>query len=232
MMADNSALKALEPLKIPSVADTIFEELHQQILSLELPPGTKISEADVAKALGVSRQPVRDAFFRLSQLGFLLIRPQRATVISKISKAAVLRARFVRIALEVACWTAAMKVIVEDQFDELDDLLKEQKAAIAQNDQKLFHALDDDLHRRICKIAGHEYVWALIKEQKAHMDRVRFISLTIGAAQRAYDDHVELLAALRSGNRAKLEETLNEHLGRIERILGQISAEKPEYFQD
>jgi DNA-binding GntR family transcriptional regulator len=231
-MTDKSALKALEPLKILSVADTIFEELHQQILSLELPPGTKVSEADVAKALGVSRQPVRDAFFRLSQLGFLLIRPQRATVISKISKAAVLRARFVRIALETACWTAAMEVITEEQICDLEALLEEQKAAIEANDQKLFHALDDDLHCRICKIAGHKHVWTLIKEQKVHMDRVRFISLTIGAAQRAYDDHLELIAALRSGQKSQLEATLKEHLGRIERILAQISAEKPENFQE
>jgi DNA-binding GntR family transcriptional regulator len=231
-MTDSGALKALEPLKIPSVADTIFAELHQQILSLELPPGTKVSEADVAKALGVSRQPVRDAFFRLSQLGFLLIRPQRATVISKISKAAVLRARFVRIALETACWTAAMEVITEEQISDLEDLLKEQSAAIEANDQKLFHTLDDDLHCRICKIAGHQHVWTLIKEQKVHMDRVRFISLTIGAAQRAYDDHLELIAALRSGQKSQLEATLKEHLGRIERILAQISAEKPENFQE
>lgn len=230
-MADSSALKALEPIKIPSVADTVFETLHQQILSLELPPGTKVSEAEVAKALGVSRQPVRDAFFRLSQLGFLLIRPQRATVISKISEEAVLRAKFVRIALEHACWTAAMEVITEAQISELEDILEDQKEAIAANDQNRFHVLDDAFHQQICAIAGHDYVWSLIREPKAHMDRVRFISLTIGAAQRAYDDHLELIAALRKRQKPLLEATLNEHLGRIELILQQIRAEKPDYFQ-
>jgi DNA-binding GntR family transcriptional regulator len=74
--------------------------LHSQILLLELPPGTKMSEVEVAKALGVSRQPVRDAFYRLSKLGFLSIRPQRATLVSQISSTAVLQARFVRNALE------------------------------------------------------------------------------------------------------------------------------------
>ncbi len=231
-MTDSGALKALEPLKIPSVTDTVFAELHQQILSLELPPGTKVSEVEVAKALGISRQPVRDAFFRLSQLGFLLIRPQRATVISKISEAAVLRARFVRTALEMACWTAALALISNSQIEELAKTLGDQKAAVDANDQKLFHALDDDFHRRICEIAGHEYVWALIREQKAHMDRVRFISLTIGAAQKAYDDHIDLIDALRQRDRSRLETVLTEHLGRIELILGRIRAEKPEYFQE
>ncbi|GAB4526389.1 MAG: GntR family transcriptional regulator [Roseibium sp.] len=231
-MTDGSALKALEPLKIPSMADTVFEELHRQILSLELPPGTKVSEIEVAKALGISRQPVRDAFFRLSQLGFLLIRPQRATVITKISEAAVLKARFVRIALEMACWKAAIELITDDQIADLETILEEQKAAVEANDQQLFHTLDDGFHRRICEIAGHDYVWSMIKEQKAHMDRVRFISLTIGAARKAYDDHIELIEALRKRDKARLEATLTEHLGRIAFILGQIRAEKPEYFQE
>jgi DNA-binding GntR family transcriptional regulator len=231
-MSEKSVLQVLEPINIPSVTESVFEELHQQILSLDLPPGTKISEADVARALGVSRQPVRDAFFRLSQLGFLLIRPQRATVISKISEAAVLRAKFIRIALELACWNVAMEVMTEEQAAGLEDILKQQKSAIRAGDQKRFHLLDDDFHRSICHIAGHEYVWGLIKEQKAHMDRVRFLSLTKGAARQAYDDHVALLDVMRARRRSRLEPLLNEHLGRIATILVTMRAEKPAYFQE
>lgn len=231
-MSENSALKALGPIKVQSVTDTVFEELNQQILSLDLPPGTKVSEVDVAKALGVSRQPVRDAFFRLSQLGFLLIRPQRATVISKISEEAVLRAKFIRVALEIACWSAAADVVTGEQIKELKEFLKQQKSAVDANNQKLFHELDDAFHRTICRIAGHEYVWSFIREQKAHMDRVRFISLTIGAAQTAYEDHIVLIDALQNRDKSRIEPALTEHLGRIEKILEKIRLEKPEFFQD
>ncbi|MDN3720890.1 GntR family transcriptional regulator [Roseibium salinum] len=197
-MTEISALKALEPIKIPTVADTVFEELHQQILSLELAPGTRVSEVEVSKAFGVSRQPVRDAFYRLSQLGFLSIRPQRATVITKISEAAVLRARFIRTALELACLRAALKVITDDDLKDLKQLLEEQQVAVSANERQLFHRLDDDFHRRICEISGHEYVWTLIREQKAHMDRVRFLSLASGA-QAALDDHVAIISAVQAG---------------------------------
>ena len=54
-----------------TTTDAVFEALHAQILSLELLPGTRISEAEVAAKLGVSRQPVRDAFNRLSNLQLL-----------------------------------------------------------------------------------------------------------------------------------------------------------------
>lgn len=230
-MSDSSALKVLEPLKIPTVADTVFEELHQQILSLELAPGTRVSEAEVAKAFGVSRQPVRDAFYRLSQLGFLLIRPQRATVITKISEAAVLRARFVRTALEVACLRAAIKVITDAQIGDLEALMTEQDAAVKADDRQLFHKLDDSFHRRICEISGHDYVWALIREQKAHMDRVRFLSLASGA-RTALDDHIVIIDAIRDRNGPRAEAVLTEHLGRIATILGEIRSGNPDHFEE
>lgn len=230
-MSEISALKVLEPLRIPSVADTVFEELHQQILSLDLAPGTRMSEIEVAKAFGVSRQPVRDAFYRLSQLGFLQIRPQRATVITKISEAAVLRAKFVRTALEIACLRAAIEAITDDQIKDLDELLKEQKAAVTADERQLFHKLDDTFHRRMCEISGHDYVWALIREQKAHMDRVRFLSLASGA-QAALDDHVSIMDAVRKRDSKQAEALMTAHLGRISTILGRIRAENQAHFEE
>lgn len=64
------------------------------------------------------------------------------------------------------------------------------------------------------------------------MDRVRFISLTIGAAQSAYEDHIVLIDALQNRDKSRIEPALIEHLGRIEKILEKIRLEKPEFFQD
>ena len=66
-------------------ADSVFERLHSDIVSLRLAPGTKLSEIEVAKRSDVSRQPVREAFIRLSDMNLLKIRPQKATVVRKIS---------------------------------------------------------------------------------------------------------------------------------------------------
>ncbi len=81
-----------------SITDQVFDNLYWAITSLKLAPGTKLSEADIAVQLGVSRQPVRDAFYRLSQRGYLEIKPQRATLVSRISEQQVSNARFIRAA--------------------------------------------------------------------------------------------------------------------------------------
>jgi DNA-binding GntR family transcriptional regulator len=78
-----------------STADVVFDRLHEEIATLSILPGTKISEADIARRFGVSRQPARDAFRRLHNLDLLEIRPQRATVVRRFSLAEIENTRFV-----------------------------------------------------------------------------------------------------------------------------------------
>lgn len=76
----------------PNVADQVLAVLQQGILTPGLQPSTRISEAEVARKMGVSRQPVGEALKRLAKRGSLLIRPQSCTTVSLISKNAILRA--------------------------------------------------------------------------------------------------------------------------------------------
>lgn len=229
-MPDATLLKALEPISRPSVTDAVFEELHRQILSLELPPGTKMSETDVAQIMGVSRQPVRDAFYRLSMLGFLTIRPQRATVVSAIQESAVMQARFIRSAIEAETVRVACDVLTEEDLAALESILNNQRSAVEARDAALFHALDDQFHREICERTGHGYAWDIIRENKAHMDRVRFLSLSF-ASPDAYGDHLKVMAALRSRDPALAMAEMRSHLGRIRHQIRRIRAENQTYFE-
>lgn len=226
-----SPLRTLEPLNRPSVADTVFDELHNQILLLELPPGTKMSEAEVAKALGVSRQPVRDAFYRLSKLGFLSIRPQRATLVSQISPAGVLQARFVRNALEAETVRTACRVLIEQDHEALDEIVEKQRQAVEAKDPISFHGLDDQFHKEICERAGLSFAWDVIRENKAHMDRVRFLSLSF-ASQDAFNDHLEVMNAIRARDEEKAMHHMRVHLSRIKDQIVRIRADHGRYFAD
>ena len=68
--------------------------LYRQVLTLELPPDAVLSEAEVARRMGVSRQPVRDAFWRLSQLGFLPSGRSGRRRSARFSERSVEQARF------------------------------------------------------------------------------------------------------------------------------------------
>ena len=228
-MSDSALLKVLEPISRPSVTDAVFEELHRQILALDLPPGTKMSEVDVARIMGVSRQPVRDAFYRLSTLGFLTIRPQRATVVSAISETAVLQARFIRSAIEAETVRMACVRLREGDFAALDTVLEQQRAAVEACDAVGFHALDDLFHREICERSGHGFAWEIIRENKAHMDRVRFLSLSFASLD-AFGDHLRVMAALRARDAVGAMDAMHAHLSRIKVQMRRIRSEHEAFF--
>lgn len=133
-MLDQLPLRPIEETRGPSVTDLVFDALYRQVVELKIEPGTKISEAEVSKLMGVSRQPVRDAFYRLSQLGFLLVRPQRATVVTHISPQAVCEAAFMRTAIELETVRAAALAMDSKECAELEALIEEQTKAIEAGD--------------------------------------------------------------------------------------------------
>jgi DNA-binding GntR family transcriptional regulator len=222
-------LPSLDAVRAPSAADRIFGMLYRRVITLELPPGARLSEAEVARQMGVSRQPVRDAFWRLSRLGFLTIRPQRATTVSPISPRSVERARFIRTALEIETLRLASERCTEADIAGLRQQVAEQRAAVAAGDHERFHSLDDAFHRTICELAGTDFAWSLILEHKAHMDRVRFLSLAFNAPQ-ALEDHCRILEALAAGDAEAATAVMRTHLGRITEIIRRIRAEHLDYF--
>jgi len=214
-----------------TATDQIFQTLYDAVVSLKLLPGTKVSEIDIARQLNVSRQPVRDAFFRLSKLGFIAIRPQRATLITKISERAVLDAAFVRTALEVECLRLALETVGPEEIARLRDNLARQKASIGGKDPSVFHALDEEFHATLCSIAGQPHAWSLIQEQKAQMDRVRWLTLTDARQTSVHAEHTAIVDAMEHGNAKEAERQLRLHLGDIRNALVRIRDAHAAYFE-
>ena len=118
-----------------TTTDVVFDQLYDEIVSLRLLPGTKLSEADVARRFGVSRQPVRDAFSRLGNLELLLIRPQKATEVRGFSMRHIANARFVRLAVELEVIRHACSVWDETRAGKLEQNLQQQQLAVDNNQQ-------------------------------------------------------------------------------------------------
>ena len=102
---------------------------------------------------------------------------------------------------------------------------------MAAGERERFHALDDEFHRMLCDLAGRGFAWSLIRDNKAHMDRVRFLSLAFSAEQ-ALADHRVILAALAVGDTAAAVAQMRTHLGRISEIIARIRMEHAEYLAE
>ena len=216
-----------------TTTDIVFETLHTKILSLELLPGTRISEADVAAKLGVSRQPVRDAFNRLSNLQLLKVRPQRATVVSGFSITEIENARFIRLAVELEVAKLASRAWDETFAATLNGNLEKQKAAFNSGQIDAFHQLDYDFHKLICELSGHPLAFQTILECKQKVDRLCMLSLAREEEVAAVMvDHERIAEALSTGSSKKVETVIRSHLGRLDRAIKDIHQVHSVYFDD
>lgn len=213
-------------------ADDVFEFLRTQIVTMQMLPGDKISEADVAARFGVSRQPVRDAFSRLSNQNLLLVRPQRATTVRRFSLEAIALARFVRLAVELEVADHAIAHFTPEQLDWFEDNLTQQRAAAKAGDADKFHDLDYEFHRLIAKVAQSESAFLVIAENKAQVDRMCTLSLTDQDTMfELIKDHESIVVHLKTYDRQGLRQQIRRHLSRLDSTIEEIHEQHAGYFE-
>jgi DNA-binding GntR family transcriptional regulator len=213
--------------------DDVFSYLHEQISTLQLKPGDRISEAEIAGQFGVSRQPVRDAFSRLANLDLLLIRPQRATEVRRFSLREIEKARFVRAAIEKEVLLRAAARCDADAAARLDDALAQQDTAVAAADVETFGRLDYVFHKILCEIGDVDFAFDVIMEQKAKVDRLCRLSLS--KEQRMPDlvvDHREIAEGIRLHDAKAAIAAGMKHLSRLDETIAHITASNANYFEN
>lgn len=226
MLAEARTDHGLDPAM--PITPQIYRILRERIVRNDLKPGNQISEAEIARGYAVSRQPVREAFIRLAAEGLVTIRPQRATVISKIAYAAVLDARFLREAIEADI----VRLLAERPDPALVAALREglarQEAAV--NAPQAFIQLDEAFHRTLAEGAGKGGAWRLIEGLKSQMDRVRFLSLGQFPVAKLIDQHGLIVDRIEAGDRPGAEAAIRHHLREVLADLPAILRASPEFF--
>jgi len=207
----------------------VYHVLKQAIVCAELPPGSRVSDIELAKQLETSRQPIREAILRLQTEDLLDVRPQRGTFVKRISVSAILDARFVREAIE-----ADIVCLLAEQADsavvrELEQQLDAQRRTLQSAPQQ-FMKLDDEFHRTLAEGAGKPYAWRVIESVKTQMDRVRYLSFNHFHVERLIRQHSQVVEAIADGRSVEAMEHMRLHLRGILESIYEIAGEYPDYF--
>ncbi len=218
-------------LKPATMSYRVFEALKLAIVQLQLRPGNLLSEAEVAKQLGVSRQPVREAFIKLAEVGLVEIRPQRGTFVVLISRRDVENARFIREAIEVAVVRKAADAARPDELGRLNTLLARQREASEAGDHAYFLRLDEAFHQTIARSVDCEHAWRVIESLKAQMDRVRYLSIPLATPiDTLIAQHERIAAAITAHDAEEAATEMQQHLSEILTSLPKIEAANPDMF--
>ena len=212
--------------------EEIFLQLKSDIISMKLEPGAKISEAEVAKARNVSRQPVREAFLRLGELTLLQITPQKATRVCKISHQKLRSTRFLRAAVEVEVVRVACHEATPEALDAIADNLAQQKIAVAARDTEALKGLDYTFHKLICIAAGFPPAFQTIAENKMHTDRVCTLELadTSGMTE-VLEGHTAIYDAIQQHDEEHAIAMTRHHLRHLDVTLERASEKYPHFFE-
>jgi DNA-binding GntR family transcriptional regulator len=220
-------------LRQATMGSRVFDVLRQAIVQLQLRPGDLLSEAEVARRLGVSRQPVREAFIKLAEVGLVEVRPQRGTYVRLISIRDVQNARFIREAIEVAVIRKAALEASAPKLADLGRILEEQRSASAAGDHVRFLGLDDAFHQALAHAADCDYAWRVLEKLKAQMDRARYLSMPNATPiETLIGQHAAVLDALARHSADDAEAAMRAHLSEIMMSLPRIAQAHPELFAD
>lgn len=216
-----------------TVGNKVFEAMRQAIIQLQLRPGDPLSEAEMARQFGVSRQPVREAFIKLAEVGLVEIRPQRGTSVVMISRREVENARFIREAIEVAVVRKAAAEAEPRHHAILDGLIERQRLANQSGDLAEFLRLDEAFHQAISEAAKCEHAWRLLENLKAQMDRVRYLSLSDATPlETLIEQHASIADSIRRRDPDAAEAGMHRHLIEILTSLPMLAEAHAEWFSD
>ena len=218
--------------KASSISKTVYDLLYKNIVNLNLPPGTTISEKEIAEKLSVSRTPVREAFIKLSQEALVNIIPQKGTIVSRIDLERVREERFLRESLEFSVVDLFVKTNTDSGLLKMDKMIEKQKKALDNLEILEFINCDDEFHRIMFEETNKLLCYNLITSFSSHYRRIRYLSLKIeNIPANVISQHQNLVQALKEGDSVKAQSILKNHIQKLIFEKEDIFTAYPDYFQ-
>ena len=200
-----------------------YDHLQKLITDGQLSYHEIYSETKLAKELGISRTPFRDAIHRLAQEGYIDIIPSKGFRLHQITERDVIETFQIRTALETYCTMQIARDVKEKNnanlrpfFKELDWLMENMKE-VMENDQGIdeFCEYDFRFHRKIIDYLENEQISAVFASFLYRMKRLAKLSLQHeGRMAQTVEEHQAILDAMKNGDTEHIYEITMVHMDR------------------
>lgn len=196
-----------------------YEWIRDAIESGELEMGTPLPENLLAREIGVSRTPIREALRSLEQDGYVKIIPQKGAFVSEISLEDLKEIYDIRKLLEPFAALSAVNRIPEEEIDEMEKGWKALKKAALAGEVDLTRVSEMDLllHLTITKYATNKRIGAIITSYHAQIKRFQKLSAqSLANIHETIGQHLEILEKIRERDAKGLSSLLYEHIAKSE----------------
>jgi DNA-binding GntR family transcriptional regulator len=217
-MTESSAL----PLTLKA-----YHQLKRRIIDLRFRPGEILMVQSLAKELGISRTPVREALVRLQQEGFVEEAEGKKFKVSEITLKSILELHEIRELMEGHAVKRVAKNRTGAQVDELRELTKRMEQALGVRDPDLFFEADLEFHAKLIRFCGNRALQDLAVQLTEKIQRVRFLTLYVHRRlEETIDEHGKILDGIEAQDPRSAQKALSTHLQNVKKGVEKLFAER------
>ena len=212
--------KSKKPLR-----ETIYADLKRQVLSGQLPPGSRVVEIALADQLQVSRTVIREVIKQLELEGLVRIIPYKGTEVARFSLMDIEEIYALQATLEGMAADLATKKMTPAGWKDLQRIQRQLRKALDKTPGE-WQKLNIRFHQFFIERCGNGRLQNLIKNQRDQFARYWRIILSIpGQRERNASGHEKILKAIESGDSLKVRLAMEEHIHQTAKNLVEFLAE-------
>ena len=196
-----------------SLHEQAAHRLREMLVEGRIPPGAKLNERELSKALTVSRTPLREAIKMLAAEGLVELLPNRGAIAVELTEEDVLNTFEVMAGLEAQSGELAAQRITDAELAEIKALHFEMLAAYTRRDLPAYYRLNSAIHSAINMAAKNPVLTATYKQVNARLQALRFRSNQDGEKWKsAVKEHGLMIDALSARDAQAMRALLAGHL--------------------
>jgi DNA-binding GntR family transcriptional regulator len=203
-----------------SLSEQATSRIRELIVTLELAPGSPLSERELTERLGLGRTPVREALRALAQEKLVEVYPRRGIVVAPVDVGDLAALSEARLVLESFAARLAAERSNDADREIVQALLAELPSVATAGDERKLIELDQRIHRHVYRCAHNPFVESTLNESYTLTLRIWFLALDrVARLDDAVAEHAELLQAILDGDPPRAEAVMRRHIQGFERAI-------------
>lgn len=194
--------------------EDIYEQLKAKAVGFDLRPGDRLNEGALARALGVSRTPLREALNRLVAEGLFDFRSGQGFYCRALDAQTIFDLYELRAILETAAIRLACARAGDADLAALHQMLHRTGLEVRGLTIAEACGRDEAFHMEIARLGGNAVMCAQLQRINERIRYIRWVSLSMGKLRRSKDEHIRIMAALQARDADTAADTINTHIGR------------------
>ncbi len=196
-----------------TLTERVYNLVKEAILNLKLKPGSPLVEDELARQLGTSKTPVRDALLALERDGLVTKIPYKGTYVAELNHSDAIEIFQLRSVIEGLAGRLAVKWLTAADRAEAERLLRQADEARLRGDLTEASLLGEQFHKIILNRARNTRLHPILHNLDEQTRRLRLISNQFsGRLERSAGEHRVILAALAAEDPVQVEQAMRAHL--------------------